>query len=498
MSGRKRSSYSLDNERERRNQLISQIDSVKRELSGISRQMEEVLYNASDGVRQHFASEVRETRQWLDDMKSNSILARVWGASSASPDLSSGLSTLQHLVQAGSQVRNRLIGALVSDAGRLRSVLKSRLAYVEGKFGSAQELLSRWLDDAEAQRLGQTIGSAIQAIQADAFSIAEQQLDTIEEALSLAIGQAEKREAEHIRQEQAHMLASLRRQVTACAGGIQQMLNSTSEGLRHTFPQEVERARQWLRQSEQLRDGTDALNENSAVERINTAIQNTSSMLNDGRESAESIRIAFTERADEMRRQAEARLAGLEVIFNGGRELLANWRGEDEIAKLEDATRALRDTFCKELYGEIEIPATTLGMSLETAISEAEALETRHQRRICLFQALRKVCQEMHFREVEPPQYEVPGKRGSRIVYVVDTLTHGRTTFYVSLDSIETDSLISKTNCGEEFRKLSEKLANRFGVRTKFEMADPNVPPIRINSIEQEEPGGATQSMEQG
>lgn len=494
MSGRKCSQYHLDVERERRSQLLEQISALQRQVQGLGQQITDMLRCASEGVRRHFAQQAKEAHKWWERAQSASSTQQ-WSMSSTSSRLSAGLSQLQTLVEEGKSVQRRLTEAFVHRANRLRRDLNSRLAHLDGVLSSRRALIRQWLGAAQEQQLAGALKQARQSVQADDFEAAESQLKALHGDLEAAVKLASQKEAEHIRQEHVRELADLRREVEACAHSLEQLLESASAGLQATFAAETERARQWLQHAQAVRKKTARVRDNAKTSQLREAIDRLRSVLRDGHAATELLQQAFTERASELRTQAEAQLSAVEVLFNGGRELLSNWFGEQEVHRLQAGLQRLRDTLQAERLRDVTAPCQTLQEELQGKLHYAQEQEAKHQRRVYLLKALRQVCAEMGFGEVAPPRYERTDDRSSRIVLTVDTFNQGLVTFYLSLESIEADSGITETHCFEEFDKLSAQLAEQFGVQTKFRLAEGEPRPQLKRKGELEEPSGAQRTL---
>lgn len=495
MSGRKCSQFHLDAERERRSELLAQISALQREAQGLGQQIADVLGCASEELRRHFKQEAREAQAWLEQAQAVTRAAQQWSMSSTSSRLSAGLGQLQTLVEEGKHVRKRLTEAFVKRANRLRRDLDSRLAHLDGVLSSRRALIRQWLGEAREQQLQHALEQARHRVQADAFALAEQQLNSLQRDLEDAVQRASQNEAEHVRQEQVRKLAGVRREVEACAVSLRLLLQSASSGLQATFAEEADRARQWLQHEQAVRKKTTSVGDDATAKELQAAINRLQSALRDGRAATELLQHAFTERASQLRAEGESHLSAVEVLFNGGRELLTNWFGEQEEARVRVALQSLRETLQAERLREVDAPCQALQEELKAKLRYAEEQEAKHQRRIYLLKALRQVCAEMGFGEVAPPRYERDGDRSSRIVMTVDTFNHGLVTFHLSLESIEADSMVGETHCFEEFDKLSAQLAEQFGVQTKFRLAEGEPPPKLKRKGELEEPSGVERAM---
>lgn len=495
MSGRKCSKVRLDSEREQRSRLLGQTDSARREVEGISRQIADALRHASEGVLQQFAQEAQEAQQWLERGQAASTARRGWTMSNASSNLSNGLNQLQGLVRDGQQTQKRLTEVFTNRANRLRRELQSRLAHLDGMLSSRRTLFHKWLGEVREQQLQRTLSQARQSVQADAFSLAEKQLNALQRDFENADQQASQKEAEHMHKEHARELAAVWREVDACALALKHSLQSASAGLQATFASEVQQADQWRNRESDTRQQIEGINDGTDVALLRSAIERLRTVLRDGHTVTETVRRAFTEQASELRAQGETQVSAVEMQFNGGRELLNNWFGEQEVQRIQTMLQHLHQTLFAERLRKVDSPCRALREELEAKLHHAEEQESKHQRRLYLLKALRQVCAEMGFGEAEPPRYEQDGDRSSRITLTLDTFNQGLVSFHLSLEGIEADSGIAQEHCFEEFDKLSVQLVEQFGVQTKFRPAEGEPQPRLIRKGAQEEPSGVKRAL---
>jgi len=137
------------------------------------------------------------------------------------------------------------------------------------------------------------------------------------------------------------------------------------------------------------------------------------------------------------------------------------------------------EAFDRELQA-ISRDARELKDKLVSLRSEAESKEDQQRRRMYVLRALRVVCGELGFHELEDPSYEDPEDRGTAVVQRFDTLDRGVITFRIHLDGrIESDSRIQLEACDEEHERISQLLQEEFGVITEFRrVGDDGLPEI--------------------
>lgn len=495
MSGKKYSEFQFDAERERRSQSLSRLSNMSREAQGIRQQISAGIREASEGVRQHFGQEVGEAQKWLEGAQETCTRLQSLTIDSAASALSGGVGQLERLLAEGRQVQERLRETLTGQVNRLRRDLSGRLAQQEGVWRAQRELIRRWLGEVQERQLRRALEQASQAVHADAFTLAEQHLKAVENDLKRLAGQASEKEAEQVRQQQARQLLSTRREVESCAFSLRQILQSASEGLRETFTGETQSGQQWLEKEQTAREAMMAIGENAGTEQLRTATERLQALLIEGQKVIDDVQHAYTQIAGELRTKTEKQVATVETLFNGGRELLELWFGGQALEQMQAKLQAVQETLKAERLRKVEVPCQALQEDLRGKLRHAEEQEARHQRRMYLLKALRQVCADLGFGETLPPRYEREGDRGSRIILTVDTYNRGEVTFYLSLESIETDSCISEVYCDEEFDRLSTQLAEQFGVQTKFRRKDGETPPRLIRKGEKEEPGGGEKTQ---
>ena len=274
-------------------------------------------------------------------------------------------------------------------------------------------------------------------------------------------------ELDRQREQQLRLLSSMnetRRVLDWLAARIREHLEKMPEGLKASFAGEVEDAASWLRaEEEQRREAYDMRTETST---LRSATSSASALLKRGHEIRNTLALDLARRSDAMAKALVSKLSGLEGTYYAHNELLVIWAEQGSSSEyqtlFDKAKHLLEKKHLSELSRQLEDIETALG----SRIREAQDLEHRHQKRLYVLKALRQVCREMGFEEVEP-QYERGGKR-NRIVYEVDTLDQGSIKFFLSLDGIATDSGIAEDRCLDEFDKISRHLQDEFGVKTRF------------------------------
>ncbi|MDQ7065342.1 MAG: hypothetical protein Q9P90_13985 [candidate division KSB1 bacterium] len=497
MSGRKYSDYGFDEERRQRSRSLSQVRNLLRDLGGVQQQLRETMQDISEGMRQQYRREIEDAEKWLQQCQEVPEQYQQLSLSNSASELSRAVNQVQNFLARGQQVQSRL-QKVVGEALKQRRELNRRLSQLSGEWESHQEWVRHWLGDERSRQVQQDLNRAGELLRADAFAEARAQLQALDESMSEAVREATKKEAEHLRQQQAREFLKIKRDVEACAFSLRQTLQSASPGLQETFAQEANLARQWLQKEQDVRNTLSNVGEDSDIQALQSAAGTLQALFQEGQQVSEKVEQAFVVQASEWRQRAEAQVSEVESLFAGGREVLELWLSDEDFQDIEARVQQLREILKADRLREIEAPYQTLKTELEAKAKEAEEKEARHQQRMYLLKALRQVCVDMGFGEVEPPRFEREDDRGSRIVLTIDTYAYGTVTFFLSLEAIEADSCISDRHCFEEFDQLSQQLKDKFGVQTKFRMADGEEPPQLIRKGEKEEPdsGGLSQSAQ--
>lgn len=277
-----------------------------------------------------------------------------------------------------------------------------------------------------------------------------------------------------IEQERARRL-ELVQQITAAQGEIESLkeritglLASASPGLKASFGAEVQQAQQWLLQTATTSQKEPDIQSSARV--LESQLSNLQSIAQHGQTVLKALVIAFTQKAGERARTCAERLAQCESLYLTKRKLLELWFKQPSISQLDATLKQARTLLEKDNYRQLEEILTYFEKEISEKSQLAEQQEDRHQKRLYLLKALRQVCKEMGFEEVYPPRYEREGERGSRILFMVDTINRGKIEFAISLDGIRSNSEIDPGHCFEDFDQISDYLNNEFGIQTKFEL----------------------------
>lgn len=271
------------------------------------------------------------------------------------------------------------------------------------------------------------------------------------------------------------------------------MVSNASSGLRSTFAKEMERAQRWLSLPEPT---TTRAEMRTDLPDLAAAYQVWNNIAEEGRGIYEALQLAFTHKADAMGQQLAKLVAQAEGQLVGSRKLLVLWYGEPQVAAWEAQIQQGRELLEREAYGELEVQLTALTAELAGCIASADSREEQQQKRLYLLKALRQVCAEMGFEEVEAPHYAKDGDRGSTLLFTVDTIARGRITFKLTFQGISTFSELADDHCPTDFTQITEYLEDEFGISTEFYGEDGKPIPKLITKGEKDEPTGKSRVME--
>jgi hypothetical protein len=284
-------------------------------------------------------------------------------------------------------------------------------------------------------------------------------------------------------------------EVETLRGRMDEMLGNVSDGLRATFANEVERAQRWLALPD---PSTIRAEMRTGVAELADAYQAWDAGAQAGRQQYEALQLAFTRKADALGQRLAKLVTQAEGQIVGARKLLVLWYSEPQVAAWEAQIRETRQLLDQEAYSELETRITALHTELAERIASADSREEQQQKRLYLLKALRQVCAEMGFEEVEAPHYAQDGDRGSTLLFTVDTIARGKITFKLTFDGISTFSELADDHCPTDFANITQYLEDEFGISTEFYGEDGKPIPKLIAKGEMDEPTGKSRAMERG
>jgi len=292
------------------------------------------------------------------------------------------------------------------------------------------------------------------------------------------------------REEKMRLLQELRNLHAALEGyikSIKKLLDTASEGLKSSFPQETQQAERFLATTKV--PNISEFNMNTSNSKITSTRDSISELCRKAGDIFKALSIAYTKKADELGKRRAGELAEVEQLLSGTRDLIASWFKEERVAQFESSIEDGHRMLESEQYHELESKIKELKRTIEEQAKEAEKLQEKHEKRLYFLQAVRQVCKEMGFGEIEEPHHEKEGDLSSPIVFLVDTYDLGLIKFHLALDKVTAHSEIVEGKCFEEFGELSRFLIEEFGFKQGFTDSDGNPIPLHKKKGELQEPG---------
>jgi len=353
---------------------------------------------------------------------------------------------------------------------------------------------------------------------------------------------AEQERIRRERIERSKALESISQQqqnITATSNQLRDLLKSTPSGIKETFRESVQEAERWMNT---IQTSMKEFNKNDTNAALKHHFEKIESLQLQGQRSLKNLTRQFTKDADNITKSAIEDLLELNSKFGEKKEDLIKWAGFNtvntiikDLAELDHNIKekrlkeavALKNRIAGNLNSQIQSVEklssvfnqyeqdkellqswfdvetknierkfddikqnliqgksteiyqhlTEMQKKLDMMINEAKDLNEKDQKRQYVLESLKKVCNSMGFEEVSQT-VEGTGK-SNRIVYIIDTFSHGKIKFSLSLDSINADSGIADNHCMNEFDKVSESLQKNFGIQTKFKRVSEETGPIK-------------------
>ena len=277
------------------------------------------------------------------------------------------------------------------------------------------------------------------------------------------------------RQGSIHKLNEIKSIIFALRENLNKMLSAIPDNLKKSFSSDIENVLGSLNYkmpdfnetmtSSQLKN---ILNE---YEKIKNLIENSLRIL------IEIIEVKRDKKAKELIKRLET----IKSEVSGQKSLLTKWK-EENYNSVINKIRAISSFIDVEDFINSEEQLSELEKQFNILKDEIYDLEEKDNQRQYVFDALRKVCKDMGWEEMEI-NYQVHPIEP--IIFKVNTFSSGVITFYLSLDLIKVNSCISKDDgtCIKEFNNVSEKL-KKFGVGTKFQIEGESTDPKLIQKGE--------------
>jgi hypothetical protein len=472
MSGRKESSFQLDQERQRRAGLLREIQASRRELQGTCDHIDNTLRNESQDLLRFINDTTCSSREWMRISRTyrSGRKDKRFGMHSQSAMLEEELGRLQALVEEGRAIRKTLLSD-VSEASCLRDSLIQRTTITAAFFDEHRELVERHSGIRTATRLTKKIQEAVSTAQRAPLTLGKLAVDSLETEVEDTIDSAT-----HTQEMGASAKAVA--QFDKCLSVVRFMLSSLPDGARAAWPIAVARAEEWLEGVEGVNRDPSRIDSASSTGQLEKTRKRVEDFAKSGRDVAASLQQILSEDAPTRRARLAELISPLDVLLRGSRELLATWLGDEEVEHLENRLGTLQSDAKADRFDEVATSCDSLRDEIDAALVRAQDMELKHERRLYLLDALKEVCTNMGFRVSGEPRMERQGDLASRMVLTTDAPSAGRVTFYLALDSIEADSRISRSYCLDEFNELSAQLKEEFGVHTDFRMSPGPAPSL--------------------
>ena len=260
-------------------------------------------------------------------------------------------------------------------------------------------------------------------------------------------------------------------QITAMQGTIdgyrqelEEVLTTSTAGIRETFGDQVEPATSWVQSSEEL------LGQTAEVDRplaeLKKIQKKCSAVAAAGQKFVKDLSVSFTKVGDQMARKLASRLVHIRTLIAAHRTECGRWFAE-QVSRWPSLMQIATSQFEQENYAA----ATQTLDSIEAEVGEltrrSDEVAARQQTRLYLLKAVRQVCCNLGMRETAPPRYERSDDATSRILFNVASPDRGEIAFVLSFDGIHTEAQPGR--CLNDLNKLSSFLSAQYGIGTSFQ-----------------------------
>jgi len=277
-----------------------------------------------------------------------------------------------------------------------------------------------------------------------------------------------------------------KKELDAVREQLKDTLQNIPEWAKSTLQKQIRASETWFDKIASLE--TQSSYAGDDVDTLRTIVESLQDAIRTGRALLEVINASVRNGLDQLSSRVIQTCSIAEQQFTAHRELIERWLGKETASRMTSVFSNLKDMMNQKKYSEAEKLLAHTANQLQENIRKATELEDKHQKRLYLLKALRQVCSELGFQEVQEPYFERENSLQSRIVYRVDTLDKGQITFYLALDHITSHSEIEENKCFGEFEEISKFLKDRFGVITNFKRPELPEQPKLIQKGELEEP----------
>jgi phenylalanyl-tRNA synthetase alpha subunit len=279
------------------------------------------------------------------------------------------------------------------------------------------------------------------------------------------------------RQEKLRLVEKVRsnqRVIVALRTELEGLLESVAPGIRSTFADKVKASERWLSKTAQLDVTT--LSTADAHDKLKTAAAQLQKTADRGRTLVRETSVAFTQKADAMADKLAKQLTDVRSLLVEHRDNCRQWFPE-RVADWENQMAQTEELLYDENYSRAGRELQKLRDEITKTGNEVAQVAEKCHARMYVLKALRQVCCDLGFEEVDEPTYETQGDRTSRIRFAIRSVARGELSFALSLDGIS--SFGAADRCYEDLDQVSDFLLSEFGVGTRFRATEDDAPPKR-------------------
>ncbi len=283
-------------------------------------------------------------------------------------------------------------------------------------------------------------------------------------------------------------LNEIKMSIGAIKENIKKILDATPEGVKSSFSKEIVKIENWLKEEMQN------YNKNMNIDQLTYILNEYKKMIKRGEgalsELVEIIEVKREKKAKEVLKYYQL----LKSEISANQNILEKWESEEYI-EINKKLDAIYSFINKENFKVAEEKLANLKNQVDNLKLEVNELEDKNNQRQYVIDALRKVCRDMGWDEIEIRNLNNPKET---VILKVDTYTAGKMTFYLNLDRMKVESPLTKNDgvCLKDFDKVSEKL-KKFGVETQFKIEGEEPEPKLIQKGELDLPEeGEEQELE--
>jgi len=442
-------------------------EQLQKQLAAIPAIVEERLATVKATVEQWISEADRATRQPLSSVATFA-----------------DVSSWHSCAQKGQEMLRLLSKNILLETDRCRSDISTIIEECASNIESHGCLIETWLNPTAVTDLTKQLEVVQELLRRDDLLSALRDSIAISKGLAVAIAAAKSNEQQQVHNTLLSEVQQLRREIKNCSFALLTICAKTKE----IFEIDLVECQRWIQEGSNL--GSSTIPDDESNQNLHRLAEQCRETLKNGLKLLEESRQRFQEQLRAFRSEFGSRLNELQEQWLIEEEGMEHWLRKEERENAKAAITELQRRVGENRFVGIEQFASEAEKTVNDHLNRLKTLKEGHQSRINVLKGLRQVCANLGFGELSPPRLLVEGDYTSRIVFVVDTFNQGEITFYLALDRIEANACIGKSECHFEFGKVSEQLKKHFGIHTKFETADSQIPRV-IAKDEAEEPTGS-------